>query len=301
VNQLSRILVAVDFSRPGRSAFDQALALSREHGAELTVVHAVPANRPFRRRSRERIALIAQLREIAESSGVRFSVGVQHGDPAGVILLHARSRRPDLIVLGTHQRTGLDRLRTGSVAERVVSQAAQPVLVVPRGNAGAVRSFDSVLVAVDFRDASNRAVEQAVALAARFNGRVTLLHVVPGSPNGVPRHLYRYGAAEYQNGMRLDAWRRLHSVVPRDPTPGAQVHARVVTGDPATEIARVAAETDADLIAMGITRRSALSRKLFGGTAARVMRIAGQPVIAVPEIPSRVRAREERDTQTLAA
>lgn len=301
MTRLSRILVAVDFSRPGRAAFDQALSLSRDHGAELTVVHAVPANRPFRRRSRERIALIAQLREIAESTGVRFSVGVQHGEPAGVILLHARSRRPDLIVLGTHQRTGLDRLRTGSVAERVVSQAAQPVLVVPLGNSDGVRSFDRILVAVDFRDASHRAVEQAVTLAGRSNGRVTLLHVVPGSPHGVPRHLYRYGAAEYQHGLTLDAWRRLQSVIPRHATPAAQVHARVVTGDAATEIARIAAETDADLIAVGVTRRGALSRKLFGGTAARVMRIAGQPVVAVPEIPSRVRAREERDTRILAA
>ena len=75
----------------------------------------------------------------------------------------------------------------------------------------------------------------------------------------------------------------------------------MVTGDAATEIARIAAETDADLIAVGVTRRGALSRKLFGGTAARVMRIAGQPVIAVPESPSRVRVREERDTGTLAA
>ena len=301
MNQPSRILVAVDFSRPGRAAFDQALALSREHGAELTVVHAVPVNRPFSWRARERIALIAKLREIADSRGVRFRVGVQHGDPAGVILLHAQSRRPDLVVLGTHQRTGLDRLRTGSVAERVVSQAAQPVLVVPARPTDAIRSFDNILVAVDFSDTSNRAVEQAVALAARSKGRVTLLHVLPGSPNGVPRHLYRYGAAEYQNGMTRDAWRHLHGVVPRDATVVAQIHARVVTGDAATEIARIAAETDADLIAVGVTRRGALSRKLFGGTAARVMRIAGQPVIAVPESPSRVRVREERDTGTLAA
>jgi nucleotide-binding universal stress UspA family protein len=58
----------------------------------------------------------------------------------------------------------------------------------------------------------------------------------------------------------------------------------VVTGDPSTEIARIAAEIHADLIVVGVTQRGAISRKVFGATAARVMRVAEQPVIAVPEI-----------------
>jgi nucleotide-binding universal stress UspA family protein len=302
VNRLSRILVAVDFSAAARAAFDQALALSRAHGADLTVVHAVPANRPFGWRARERIALIARLRDAAESFGVRFSVGVQHGDPAGVILLHARSRRSDLIVLGTHQRTGLDRLRAGSVAERVALRAEQPVLVVPsRRGIEAARRFDNIVVAVDFSDASNRAVEQALAFARRTNGRLTLVHVVPGSSTGVPRHLYRYGLVEYQNRMTHDGWRRLQDVVPRDTMTAAQVHARVVTGDPVTEIARIAAEIDADLVVVGVSRRRAILRRLFGGTSARVMRVAEQPVIAVPEIVPPEPAAEDARTLPTAA
>ncbi len=60
-----------------------------------------------------------------------MSVSVQHGDPAGVILLHANSRHCDLLVLRTHRRTGLERLRTGSVAGEVTRRATCPVLVVP--------------------------------------------------------------------------------------------------------------------------------------------------------------------------
>ena len=105
MNPLTRILTAVDFSEPARAAFEHALVLSRTNNAELTVVHAVPKDRPFRWHSRERSAMIAALRQAAEAAGVRFKVSVQHGDPASVILLHARARPPDLIVLGTHQRT----------------------------------------------------------------------------------------------------------------------------------------------------------------------------------------------------
>jgi nucleotide-binding universal stress UspA family protein len=264
--QLTRILVAVDFSEPARMAFDQALALSRGHGAELTLVHAVPLTERFRWRGRDRVALVATLRKLAASAGVKFKVSIQQGDPADIILLHAGSRHPDLIVLGTHQRTGIDRLRTGSVAERVAAVATQPVLIVPVvGAAAAPRSFDSIVVAVDFGAASTRAIETGLALAAAENGRLTVVHVMPESSSVAP-----------------DAWRRVQELVP----PAAKrtrTHARVSIGDPPTEIARIAAEVAADLIVVGVTRRGALSRLVYGATAARVSRVAAQQVLAVPQ------------------
>jgi nucleotide-binding universal stress UspA family protein len=116
VIELSRILCAVDFSRPARTAFARALALSRQHNAELTVVQAVPVTEPFGLRGRARMAHIATLRQVAEAEGVTLRVSVQHGDPAGVIMLHANARPFDLAVVGTHQRIGMGRLREGSVA-----------------------------------------------------------------------------------------------------------------------------------------------------------------------------------------
>jgi nucleotide-binding universal stress UspA family protein len=62
---------------------------------------------------------------------------------------------------------------------------------------------------------------------------------------------------------------------------------RVVTGDPAEEIGRIAADVKADLIVVGVTSRGSLGRRVFGSTATRVIRTAGCPVLAVPEIPDR--------------
>ena len=180
MNRLSRILSAVDFSETARAAFDHALVLSRTHNAELTVVHAIPKEERFGRHARERIAMIAALRQAAEAAGVRFKVSVQHGDPAGVILLHARSRRPDLIVLGTNQRSGFERFRLGSVAEAVTLRATQPVLVVPAftEGRGAAASFDNIVAAVDLGAATSATVEGALSVANSTSGRVTLVHVV---------------------------------------------------------------------------------------------------------------------------
>ena len=122
MNPLARILTAVDSSDSGRVAFDHALALSRTHNAELTIVHAVPDVRSLDRQPHERVATIQARREAAEAAGIRYKIAVRHGDPAGVVLRHARARRPDLIVLSDHKRSGFDRFRFGSVADNLGSK-----------------------------------------------------------------------------------------------------------------------------------------------------------------------------------
>ena len=306
MKQLSRVLTAVDFSAPARVAFDHALVLSRMQNAELTVVHAVPKDRPFRGQSGARSPVIAELRQAAEAAGVRLKVRVQHGDPTGVILLHARARQPDLIVLGTHQRTGLDRFRVGSVAEAVTLRATQPVLIVPPSPDGAsaesVLSFNSIVVAVDFSAGSIAAVERALSMASA-HARVTLVHVVPGVPPATAsRYTYHLSEPEYQRLLARDAWRRLQSTISATARTARRVHARVVTGGPAAEIARIATDVDADLIVVGVTPRGVLGRRVFGSTAARVIRTAGRPVLAIPELANeRAASASEEGLPAIAA
>jgi nucleotide-binding universal stress UspA family protein len=285
VKHLSRVLAAIDFSKPARTAFEYALALSRHHGAELVVVHAVPPNESLSWEARERLALLAELRRRASQSGVQFKDRVQRGDPAEIILLHARSLDPDVIVMGTHQRSGMNRVRAGSVAERVAAKATAPVLLVPRSrDANPVRPFRHVAVAVDFSASSHHAIEHAFAVARNAEDRITLLHVVPGSSSGVPPHLYRYGVPEYQGHLVREARRRLQLAVPLKRRTPAAVHARVLVGDTASEIDRVVDSIGADLLVVGVPQRSAVSRALFGTTAARLLERSRVPMLAVPEV-----------------
>jgi nucleotide-binding universal stress UspA family protein len=304
VGRLHRVLAAVDFSEAARAAFDRALALSRRHDAELTVVHAIPTNTPVSWDGRERTALISALRHAASAAGVRFEISVQSGDPAGVIVLHAMARRPDLIVLGTGARSGFDRFRLGSVAETVARQATQPVLVVPATagrSAQPTSSFKSIVVAVDFSETSKAAVEKALSIAGE-DTRVTLVHVIPGMPRaGASRYRYHLMEPEYQRQVARDAWRRISQVIPAHATGGSKVHARVVTGDPSAEIARVATEAEADLILVGMTPRGAVSRLLFGSTTARVIRAARVPVLTMPPLVAQTTAPLSEDDRFTAA
>jgi len=128
---LARILCAIDLEKASERAFDRALALATVGDAKLFLLHATPANVRFSSRARERLEYLTRLRERAEAAGVKVRVEEQHGDPAGIIVLHANSRKVDIVVLGSNRRRGWRRFREGSVSERVLRRAAWPVLIVP--------------------------------------------------------------------------------------------------------------------------------------------------------------------------
>ena len=128
---IRKILCAVDLGKASRSAFDRALAIARASKARLYILHAVPAERPFSSRERERGELLASLRQRAERAGVPVRLVEQHGDPAHMIVLHANGTKADLVVLGSNRRRGWQRFKEGSVGDRVLREAAWAVLIVP--------------------------------------------------------------------------------------------------------------------------------------------------------------------------
>ena len=281
--RISRVLAAVDFSEPARHALEHALAISRRHGAELNVVHAVPADHAFGWQSRERLALTERLKAKAAAANVEIRHRMQQGDPAGVLLLHARSLEPDLIVMGTHQRRGIAGLRARSEAERVAAKAAAPVLVVPPGATPPSAQPRHVAAAVGLGAPTSTAIEHALSVT---NQRATLIHVVPGFKSGVPAHLHRWAAADYQYRLVRDARRRLQSSAEMKRHRAEDIRVRVLIGNTTAEIARHVDAIGAELLVIGASHRGALSSALFGTPVSRLLRTTNVPVLVVPGTPA---------------
>ena len=141
---IRRILHPSDFSPASRRAFAKALELGKQNRAQLIVAHVMSPIMPTadgyispqvyaqmeaasRRYAQKQVrALIARARR----AGVRARGILLEGAPAERIVRAARGQRADMIVMGTHGRTGIARFVLGSVANRVVSQAGIPVLTV---------------------------------------------------------------------------------------------------------------------------------------------------------------------------
>ncbi len=138
-----KIWCAVDLAGPSRVAMERAAELAKRFEAELTLVHVLPSLSAAAgdvlvpspglagEEASEHEEMLARWRADAERrAGRPVRSRVLSGDPAAEIVRHAREERCDLLVVGTHGRTGIARVVLGSVAERVARESPCPVLVV---------------------------------------------------------------------------------------------------------------------------------------------------------------------------
>ncbi|MGE3274433.1 MAG: universal stress protein [Vicinamibacterales bacterium] len=280
------ILVAVDARGQRDAAFERALALARQSGAELYLLHAVPANQSFGHGAARRLERLADMRRRAEEAGVRVRSVEQHGDPAGIIELHANARGADLIVMGGEPRRAWSRRRS-AVAERVIRRTKVPTLVVPSHGPAQPLPFRHVLVAVDRSRASEEVLRRAMGLTANEAARTTLLHTVRSLEAADAIHgAARWRVPEYRAHAMADPRRRLERLASEVP-PGFETRVRVSTGPAAASILRHADGLDADLVVVGRSR----GFKVLGSTALRVLRKSERALLVVPESNS-ARARQ---------
>src|SRR5579871_5437324 len=142
---IKRIIVATDFSEGSDAAMERAFGIARALGASIDLVHvldtallaapvslgAMPLIEPQSLMNEVDTALAARAEKAAEAGLVCQSSALD-GYPAKEIVRHAQKTGADLIVIGTHGRTGVAHVLMGSVAQRVVQRSTCPVLVIPR-------------------------------------------------------------------------------------------------------------------------------------------------------------------------
>ncbi len=143
--ELRNILVATDGSRYSDAAASEAISIAKQCGANLVVVSVVPseAESPFDivhsemqkgliadKEFQEAEKNIKSVKNLAEKEGINVSGFILAGRPYEAIIDTAKEKRADLIVVGSHGRTGIARLLMGSVTERVIGHAECAVLIV---------------------------------------------------------------------------------------------------------------------------------------------------------------------------
>ena len=137
---VKRILYPTDFSSYSNQAYFHAVGLAETYRASLTVVYVVPPGTADA--DRDRAFWLGELEQVRPSNpGISVHHVLLEGDPATEIARYAADAGIDVVVIGTHGRTGAERLEMGSVAEKVMREAACSVLVVklPKGAGSAVR------------------------------------------------------------------------------------------------------------------------------------------------------------------
>lgn len=293
---IKRILCPIDFSPVSRDALGHAVAMGRCYRARVTALHvaeivAVPDGLVAAPGTvfapsfsvEEAASEAARFVEPMRSAGVQVDVAVVEGSPTRTILEIAARENIDLVVMGTHGRSGLKHLLLGSVAERVLRRATRPVLVVPPAAQHAARTIDfaHILCPVDFGPSSLKALDYAASLAREANGVLTVLHVLePIRDDGM---VPGFDPAQFHTTILREARQRLREAVSGQARAGCRPIDLLTSGPPEKEILRVARDIGAQLIVMGVAGRGAVDRMIFGSTTTHVVRNAPCPVLTLRE------------------
>jgi len=291
---ISRILCPVDFSDTSQHALDHAAAIARWYEAKLTLLHVfvtLPTMDlpPVVLQDADCGRLKAALQKMAVRvpGGVPVECRVEQAEYVhDEIVRQLSDTQADLLVLGTHGRSGFQRLFLGSVTEKVIRKAACPTLVVPPRAADVAADapvrFTRILCAIDFSDSSLSALAYALNLAEEADAHVTLLHAIEMPPELRENPLAPdFDVDRIHAAAAAEARRRLRDLVPDAARTYCTVETAVVEGRAHRQVLRRAAEEHADLIVMGVHGRGALDLLLFGSNTHHLIRAATCPVLIV--------------------
>lgn len=296
MTEFKRILCPVDFSDASVHALQHAVGMARWFKSHVTGLHVTrPAfvfEPPILFAERgglkalpvDRDQLFVRLNDFMQpaiDARVPWSACVEEGMAADRVLDYARSLPADLIVMGTHGRSGFEYFLLGSVTEKVLRNAQCPVMTVPpRAATAAKLPFTRLLCPVDFSQASLEALQVALSLAEEADAELEVLNVIDW-PDDETFLVEAFEPPDMQKQLEAQTARRIEALIPDEANVFSRPSAKVLVGKPHREIVTAANDMNADLIVIGVHGRNALDVTLFGSTTNQVVRRASCPVLTI--------------------
>ncbi|MEP6570850.1 MAG: universal stress protein [Acidobacteriota bacterium] len=280
------ILCPTDLTAGSDEALRYALALARAYEAKLIAFHCEPTNGAVVLAQTELKTSfeqsLFQYLGPAELALIDWERVVERGnDPGTAIARYAADHNVDLIVMRSRRRPARAAL-LGSTAESVCRSAPCPVLVMHTDERNWVNDpiheikLKRVLVAYDFSDHAEIALNFGLSFAQEYQAELHLLHVLPPVTLQQPEiSWYPLG----KEGTYHKAARRLQQTVPAEAHLWCQVKHAVSEGHPYREILNYAEKHEIDLICLGAHGAGFGMKALFGSNVDRVLRQAPCPVL----------------------
>jgi len=285
------VLCPIDFSEPSRTALAYAAAIANHFGATLDVLAVDDPLLAEVAASTGRVSLEEETnRELRrfcdatlESHGARSThLHVTTGKPAAEILRQAGDLHADLIVMGSHGRSGVKRLFFGSTTERVLRETPVPVLITPdvhvrpRSLSDAAAGITRVLAPVDFSAGACHQVSIAGGIASALSVPLLIAHAI--EPVFIPPAL-RSAVVNVDLERRAACLAELDTLAAS--VAGCRVEPIVVNGDAADEIVKLSVVRDAGLIVISLHSGGRLGPHM-GSVTYRVLCQARRLILALP-------------------
>jgi len=253
---LKNILFATDFSPISDKAASFAAALAHKYGSKVLVTHVLPepepgVAHPDQVSERDEVARVEAERCLADFKAVDTFKDIAHeelllqGDMVETLRATIEQKEVDLIVLGTHGRSGISDLIMGSIAENIFRHIECPVLTVgPKVKSAEAHTvnIERVLFATDLTHGPH-ALPYAISLAEENDAELIMLHVLQGTvmfDDVVPD--------EWSDKAK----KHLREMLPANLSLKRGAHVAVAVGNASEQIVNVAIQEGADIIVMGV-------------------------------------------------
>jgi nucleotide-binding universal stress UspA family protein len=290
---IHRILVPVDFSPPSTLAVNHGIALARKLRAKLSLLHVVESPSALlytfpteaekverqRREQAEKMLPVLVSPEDRKDLDVRFLV--KTGNVEEIIEDTVHENEADAVVMGTHGRTLFGRLLIGSVAQALLRKLGVPVLTVCR--VSRPLEFKRILFGTDLGPGSDKAFQFALDLARAAGSMLVVAHSIDKRPvvSYETPDVKAVFDEEHRQALKQTN-ERFAEFEAEGKRQKLDVECILAEGDPAEALVRIADETVADLMILGLRKKGAVTRTLLGSTAEPVIRTAHVPVLSVP-------------------
>jgi nucleotide-binding universal stress UspA family protein len=291
---IKKILCPVDFFPASDAAVNYAAGIAANYGAGIHLLHVVTPvvtggfefsldtreiTTSVKQKAEEELsALAAKFKEAGISTDYEVSVG----DVYDEIKMAIEDLKPEIVVMGTHGRRGVERWFMGSTTEKLMRHSPVPLITISGAGekVGAPR-FSRILVTTDFSEGTSDALAYAFSVAQENESKITLLHVIHDVAADV--------SGKYRESLIEGVQKQLEDLVPPEATTWCDVSSLVEIGVPYRVIPRVLEDEKIDLLVMNIHGKGMLDRALLGSTAERVVRMARCPVMLIPPLKKKMR------------
>lgn len=272
MNLLEKILLATDFTESSKNVVENAVEFAKIFQSEITLIYVLPGD--IRNEKAKALLKESANKQLDDINDLISSKGVKTGKPILKFGKHyneitetADAIQANLIIVGAGEKLIKDTIHLGSTAEKIVRKSSKPVFVIQNDKS---LSIKNILCPVDFSKASKRAVKNAITLARRFKAKLTILSVYETAYLNDISH--KINVDKYVEQLRLEDEEEMIAFLKDFNLTDLNWAKEIRSGEPSKQILKASESNKSDLVIMGTTGKSGISRFIIGSVTEKVIR-----------------------------
>ncbi|MDO5654654.1 MAG: universal stress protein [Flavobacteriaceae bacterium] len=268
---VNHILAAVDFRQSSEVIVQNSIEMARKFNAKLYFTYVLPDDIKQEKVSSlvEKAALeqLEQISNQAKNHGIEMGDPVlKHGEYSENVILAAQETGANLVIIGSGEKKKGDSFPLGTTAGKIIRKSFVPVLVIK--NNESLNQINRILCPVDFSEESSAALNNAIAVARIFDAKLLIMSVY----TPFVQTITRIDPDEVNQQRNLEQAQELQLFLEKHTLINLEYEIEIRGGNPADEILDVINKKEIDLLVMGTTGKSGISKILLGSVAEKVTR-----------------------------